>query len=70
MRDKSIYYTTHIPQPTFQPTPNINVTFEKMKDITSLMVSAFRCASIFLLQVVTHSVIDFFFGFSVNHSKF
>ena len=34
MRDKSIYYTSHIPQPTFQPTQNINVTFEKMKNIT------------------------------------
>ena len=59
MRDKSIYYTSHIPQPTFQPTQNINVTFERMKNITSLMVSAFRCASISLLQVVTQSVIDF-----------
>ena len=26
--------TTHFPQPTFQPTQNINVTFEKMKNIT------------------------------------
>ena len=57
-------HKTLAPHPTFQSSGTYNprehqrnIKIEKMKEMKQLVVFVFRCASIFLLQVITHSVI-------------